>query len=209
VGVKIRQCAQCRVEFEVGPWEHRNYAQRFCSRECGNANRSDHVRRAWPTEPEMRAMVFDEKLSDAEIGRRFGHSYEWARRVRNAYRIPALPKPPHREVKHGRYSGLHGWSVSAKGEDVCRACGRGPSGAGVTGRLHLHHVIPRSMCKATRADLRNGIPLCWDCHQGWHDRRVVIYRDVFTPDEWAFLTAVQLTGQEIGPWLDAQYPVRT
>jgi hypothetical protein len=149
-------------------------------------------------------MVLDEKLSDAQIGERYGHSYEWSRRVRNAYGIPALPKPPHRAVKHGRYVGSHKWNVAAKGERRCRNCGKRPEARG----LHLHHVIPRSMCRATKTDLRNGIPLCSDCHGGWHDRRLVIYRDVFTQDEWAFLCAVQLTGQEVVPWLDVHYPDR-
>ncbi len=157
----------------------------------------------------MRAMVFEEKLSDAEIGRRFGHSYEWSRRVRNAYGIPALPKAPHRTVKHGRYIGEGNWTVAKKGDDRCRCCGAQPNGQGPMGALHLHHVIPRSMCKATSTDLRNGIALCFDCHQGWHERRIVIYRDVFTVEEWTFLIGVQLLGQEIVPWLDANYPRRT
>lgn len=199
-----RRCPQCGVTFEPGRWEHRNYAQRFCSADCAKRNRSDRVRVSWPSAEEMRAMVFDEKLSDSQIGERFGHSYEWSRRVRNAYGIPALPKPPHREVKHGRYSGLRGWSVKEKGEQRCRVCGKESAGR----PLHLHHVIPRSMCRAAKADLRNGIPLCFDCHQGWHDRRVVIYRDHLTLQEWEFVAGTQLLGQNVGAWLETHYPDR-
>ena len=151
-------------------------------------------------------MVYGEKLSDSQIGARYSHSYEWARRVRNAYGLKALPKPAHREIKHGRYVGAEKWTVRNKGEDRCRACGKQP-GSGVFG-LHLHHVIPRSMWRDGKQDLRNGIPLCFDCHQGWHDRRITIYRDVFTAEEWSFLSSVQLLGQRIGPWLDANYPNR-
>jgi hypothetical protein len=96
--------------------------------------------------------------------------------------------------------------VRQKGENRCRNCGKEGSG-GIFG-LHLHHAIPRSMCRAINLDLRNGIPLCFDCHQGWHDRRVIIYRDVFTEEEWRFLTTVDLSGQVVGPWLDSHYPER-
>lgn len=203
-----RTCPQCREVFDPSRHEHRNYAKRFCSAKCANDNRSERVRRNWPTEDEMRRLVMVEKLSDAAIGERYGHSYEWARRVRNAYGIPALPKPPHREVKHGRYIGRSAFTVKRKGESACRVCGATPNGEGPFGRLNLHHAIPRSMCRATQADLLNGIPLCFECHQGWHDRRLVIYRDVFTAEEWAFLVAVELTGQEVVPWLERHYPDR-
>ena len=169
---------------------------------------SERVRSSWPTEIEMRMMVFTENLSDAKIGKRYGHSYEWARRVRGAYGIPAVPKPAHREIKHGRYIGSHMFTVTAKGEDRCRACGKQPTGGGLFGSLHLHHVIPKSMCRATRWELRNGIPLCYECHGGWHDRRVVLYRDVFTEEEWSFLVTVDLLGQNVEAWLEDHYPER-
>lgn len=202
-----RPCARCGVMF-VGQSEHKNYAQRFCSGTCAKAAQSERLRQDWPTLEEMRRLVYVEKLSDSKIGAIYGHSYEWARRVRNVYGFKALPKPPHREVKHGRYIGADKWGVTQKGEDRCRACGARGGGDTLFGRLHLHHAIPRSMCRATKTDLRNGIPLCSACHRGWHDRRVTIFRDVFTVAEWEFLSSVQLTGQLVGPWLDANYPSR-
>lgn len=57
-------------------------------------------------------------------------------------------------------------------------------------------------------EILNGLPLCTDCHMGWHRGYRTIYRDVFTPEEWAFLSSVQLTGELIGPWLDKRYPER-
>lgn len=105
--------------------------------------------------------------------------------------------------RHGRRTDIHlsGWSVRHKGEKCCRNCGE-------RGILHLHHVIPRSKFRAGRAELRNGIVLCFACHSGWHGKRVVLYRDLFTPDEWAYLTSVELTGENVGPWLDKHYPER-
>jgi hypothetical protein len=99
-----------------------------------------------------------------------------------------------------------GWRVSAafslrlKNEDKCRACGGGAD--------HLHHAIPRSMYRDGILELRNGIPLCEVCHTGWHHRRVTIYRDVFTEDEWAWLTTQELRGQNVIAWLDDRYPSR-
>lgn len=202
-----RSCVECGDLYQPRH-EHKNYAARFCSRECAKVNVTRRKRAHWPTEAEMRQMVYAEHLADSAIGGRYGHSYEWARRIRNHYRIPAQARPPHREIKHGRYIGLTGFSVKAKGEAACRACGATPTGTGPMGALHLHHAIPRSMCKATKTDLRNGIPLCRACHAGWHDRQVTIYRDAFTVAEWAFLLTVDLLGQEVGPWLDRHYPVR-
>lgn len=200
----VRVCPECDQEFQ-SRGESRSYAQRFCSRECGWANRTRRKRATWPSEQEMRRMVYEDKLSDSKIGELFGHSYEWARQVRNAYRIAALPKPPHREVKHDRYSGRTAFSAKAKREGRCRNCGKVPTGVGPLGAIHAHHAIPRSTWKAGKADPRNCIPLCFDCHQGWHDHRVRVWRHAFTPDEWAFLRTAEI-GQNIDYWLDINYP---
>jgi hypothetical protein len=105
--------------------------------------------------------------------------------------------------RHGKRTGVHipGWSRDAKGEHSCRNCGS-------TDRVELHHAIPRGKCKAIAADLRNGLPLCMACHRGWHAYKVVIYRDVFTKDEWDFLCSVRLTGERVEAWLDGHYPER-
>lgn len=93
------------------------------------------------------------------------------------------------------------FNLKLKGEDCCRVCGD-------THRLQLHHAIPRSLSRAARTELRNGIPLCVSCHMGWHRRGLTIYRDLFTSDEWAYISSVQLTGQRIEAWLDDRYPER-
>lgn len=92
-----------------------------------------------------------------------------------------------------------GWRLDRKGETNCRNCGSRE-------RVQLHHAIPRSRCRSIRADLRNGVPLCWVCHTGWHSKTVVIPRSIFKPEEWQFISHVDLGDREIGPWLDKHYP---
>lgn len=92
------------------------------------------------------------------------------------------------------------WGLSRKPEPICRNC---PSPA-----RELHHAIPRGKAPHARADLRNGLPLCIPCHDGWHRHKVVIHRDVFRPEEWEFLCSVKLTGERIEAWLDRHYPPR-
>lgn len=105
--------------------------------------------------------------------------------------------------KTGKRVGVHipGWRKQAKGEYACRNCGSREW-------VQLHHAIPRSKWKAGEADLRNALPLCHDCHMGWHHRKMVIYRDIFKEEEWKFLCSATPTGENIGPWLDARYPAR-
>jgi hypothetical protein len=93
------------------------------------------------------------------------------------------------------------FNIKLKGEACCRNCGS-------TRHLHLHHIVPRSMCRAARRDLRNGLPLCASCHSHWHARSITIYRDAFRDNEWAYVSSLQLLGQDIATWLDERYPVR-
>jgi hypothetical protein len=66
----------------------------------------------------------------------------------------------------------------------------------------LHHVVPRSKSRTGREDwARNGVPLCFDCHRGWHDRRITVYHAVLTDAE--FLNAIELAG---GAWVERNYP---
>ena len=83
-----------------------------------------------------------------------------------------------------------------KVERACRNCG-------ATGCvIELHHAVPRSRSRKGRDDLRNALPLCRECHNGWH-AGTPIYRDAFTADEWEFIETL------IGPgWLGRHYPTR-
>lgn len=94
------------------------------------------------------------------------------------------------------------FNVRLKGEKRCRNCGHSD------GVLHLHHIVPRSMCKAGVRDMRNGVTLCLWCHSGWHQRRVTIHREILTAEEWAFVSSLELLGQSITAWLDDRYPPR-
>lgn len=47
------------------------------------------------------------------------------------------------------------------------------------------------------------MPLCFDCHRGWHDGRLLIFRDRLKPEEleWAI--------EHAGPlWVEMKYPYR-
>lgn len=77
----------------------------------------------------------------------------------------------------------------------CRNC---PAKAEVA-----HHVLPRSMCGEGITEPLNQIPLCDDCHRGWHDRFVILYRSILTAVEWAWVSA---HGDPV--WLDHWYPER-
>jgi hypothetical protein len=85
------------------------------------------------------------------------------------------------------------WGLRAKGESVCRCCGA-PA-------VHLHHIVPRSKTALGRRDWkRNGLPLCFDCHRGWHDRIVAIPHRVLTDEEFEF--AIAIAG---GLWVERNY----
>ena len=191
-----RICEECGEEFHARQ-EHRNYKRRYCGQSC--AGKAEHKRKVakYPPKEEMLRLYVDEGLSDREIGRKFGHSYQWSLGVRRYYGIPGKPrgswnkKPTHKKSDRGR------WAISMKREEVCRNCEL-PAEV-----MHLHHAVPRSHSRAGKYDLRNGLPLCGKCHLGWHRMEVNIYRDRFTAEEWNFVAS--LTGEE---WLDRRYPVR-
>lgn len=107
--------------------------------------------------------------------------------------------------RHGRRVGVaeiyKAFNLRLKGATCCRNCGR-------TEPLNLHHALPRSLYRAGRTELLNGLPLCIRCHNGWHRKTTTIYRDVFTAEEWAYLSSAELTGQRIEAWLDDHYPDR-
>lgn len=87
-----------------------------------------------------------------------------------------------------------GWGLAAKGEEGCRNCGRFAE--------HLHHIVPRGKTTKGKYDIeRNGMPLCFDCHRGWHDRRVTITADRLTDSELAF--AEEHAGVL---WIERNYP---
>jgi hypothetical protein len=86
------------------------------------------------------------------------------------------------------------WSLKLKGATHCRNCG--------ALARHLHHIVPRSKARAVRIDYeRNGLPLCIDCHNGWHNRSVTILHAVLTDAEFA--CAVEHGG---ALWVERNYP---
>lgn len=135
-----------------------------------------------------------------QIGRRRFCSPECSRLVQKVERR-GKGNPNYR---HGRRVGERElskvWNLALKGEDACRWCSSKKD-------VQLHHAIPRSVgTRESRVNLLNGLPLCAACHQGWHRRWLVITRDVFKPEEWAYLCSVRLTGRETLAWLEDRYP---
>lgn len=204
----MRRCVECDTEFEARQ-EYRGMTRKFCSRACCWANR----RRPVELVCDECGETFEVKSSQAKGGRRYCSRGCWAKNSRmsdDQYRDNAERMHIERRgranpaFKHGR-DGNRAWrtrfNLPLKGEDRCRACGSPEN-------LHLHHAIPRSMSRAARDEILNGLPLCVHCHISWHRRGQTIYRDAFTEEEWAYLTSVKLTGQEIQPWLDERYPDR-
>lgn len=194
-----RICVRCGESFYDR--QKSTIKQKYCSLACAGEAKRERAAKRYPPEDEILALYAAGK-TDRDVGPMYGHSYMWALGVRKHYGIRGRErgswarKPLHKKNDRGR------WGIHLKPEDRCRNCG-------ARGRLDLHHAIPRSICgKEAKYDLRNGLPLCDACHFGWHHKKLVIYRDVFTQDEWEYLSALRLTGRETISWLDMRYPRR-
>lgn len=84
------------------------------------------------------------------------------------------------------------WTLEAKGEAHCRRCGKQAT--------DLHHIVPRSLSREGREDMRNGLPLCRRCHD-YFESGGPLGRDLLTQEELAFVRTI------IGPgWLARRYP---
>jgi ribosomal protein L37AE/L43A len=192
-----RTCEVCGAEFYDR--QKTTIRQRYCSSACAGKAHRAKVAASYPPEDEVRRLYEDEGLSDRELGRRYGRSYQWSLSVRRHYGIAGRPRgdsAPSRKPLTKR-SDRTRWAISRKPAECCRNCGD-PAQV-----LHLHHAVPRSLSPAGKYDLRNGVQLCTRCHLGWHNGRVVLTRDIFTAEEWDFIQTL------IGPtWLDKKYPAR-
>lgn len=205
----VKTCPTCEREFR--PWAS---TQRWCSVACIPSERERGLgsRRQGRQRPCAHCGTpFYAKPSEIAKGAKFcsrdcffasGVTQTATARSKRKQATPDRSGTSNPNFKHGKRSGTHirGFNAKAKGESSCRNCGVSDV------RLHLHHAIPRSLSRAARNNLLNGVPLCPKCHTGWHCRTVTIYRDIFTPEEWAYISSVQLTGQNIGAWLDDRYP---
>lgn len=201
-GGRAQTCAMCGITFLGKP------AARFCSRKCCHEKQKvTHLR--------------GETIPCAHCGEDFyrKRSQPNQRFCSHECRGAAMPPPSSypnarakiSEAKMGEGNPMfrdglspdtvrrRHFNIALKGEDRCRNCG-------ATGQLHMHHVIPRSMHRQGITEILNGIPLCPRCHHGWHHRSITICREIFTVDEWAYLTSVKLVGQDVLAWLDDRYP---
>ncbi len=204
-----RACPQCGETF-IARKEHRNFTRKYCTTECYiKAQRQRSVALVC----EECGSHFKVSRSRAAAGRKYCSRACWTKNSRlsdEQYRRNGERMHTERRgtgnprFKHGR-DGNRAWrsrfNLALKGEDCCRVCGS-------TSGLQLHHAIPRSASRAARDELLNGLPVCVQCHMRWHRGWRGIYRDVFTAEEWAYLSALELTGQRIEAWLDDHYPER-
>ena len=202
MNTRLRVCAMCGRDFHDR--QASTIRQKYCSGTCYGQARRARITKTYPPREEI-AALYAQKMTDRQVGRRYGHTCVWAMSVRRHYGIPGrrrgswARKPLKQKTDRAR------WGIHRKPAKSCRNCGA----AAAEGTLDLHHAIPRSLSKAAKFDLRNGVQLCDRCHMGWHHKRIVIYREIFTPQEWAFISTVKLLDRDVTAWLDKHYPPRS
>lgn len=201
----IRPCAHCGDDFEARQ-EHSTFKRKYCSPRCVGLAQTARAVASYPPKAEVERLYIAEGLSDIELGRRFGHSYQWAFKMRRHYGIAGASIPDKIRKPLRRKNDRSRWGIHLKREPVCRACKQPPD---ELRPLNLHHAIPRSLAPSIKYDLRNGLPLCAACHLAWHRRELTIYRDVFTEEEWSFLSTLTFQGFNPEAWLEKRYPARS
>lgn len=173
-------CPQCDETFRYSRYERT--LQKYCTKTCANiataSRRAAKMRRPKKVCPQC-GEEYQPKKSDQTFCSQKCHG------------ASARFKPRKNTGGWGTR-----WSLSLKGEKFCRNCGRFAS--------HLHHIVPRSRFPQGKFDVAsNGMPLCWQCHMGWHNRDTFIYRDVLRENE--LQAAIDSVGEW---WVDKNYPKR-
>src|SRR5437870_2576671 len=91
LAVALRPCAHCGDLYEATQ-EHKNYARKYCSRQCSADAWGERRRSKYPPREEIVDLYCTQGLSDREVGARYGHSYQWSLTVRRHYGIAASEK---------------------------------------------------------------------------------------------------------------------
>lgn len=191
-----RRCVVCEKPFYDR--QSTTIRQKYCSLKCHGVAVRERASKTYPQKAEVLAL-YDGGMSDRDVANHYGRSHQWSLGVRRYYGIVGRARGSWNKKPLRKKRDRARWGMHRKREDQCRNCG-------ANGPLDLHHAVPRSLCKASKYDLRNGLPLCDTCHFGWHHKKLVIHRDVFKPEEWAFLTSLQLVDRDVRAWLDKHYP---
>lgn len=188
-----RNCEHCGKMF-AAVQEHRGYKRKFCTQKCAGAAARGEALESYPSREELALLYHAKKMSLREIGKQYGKTYTWAASAMKARRIPTRSSKRSDYARKHTWTRIAGWSIKNKGEEFCRNCG--------AMAMHLHHIVPRSKTSLGREDYtKNGMPLCFNCHRGWHDRRVTIFRNRLRPEELDFAIA------HGGPvWVERNYP---
>jgi hypothetical protein len=77
----------------------------------------------------------------------------------------------------------------------CLVCGTTPS--------HLHHALPKSVWPQHRDNPDVLVPLCYPCHNDWHDGRARVCWEDLPP-----VTRALIQGSAGQEWIDRWYPSR-
>jgi endogenous inhibitor of DNA gyrase (YacG/DUF329 family) len=178
-------CRQCGETFQR---DRHSGATKFCSTRCANIATADSRRGKPGRFGKGTTARYPMEAKCAGCGEAFQKS---SRLVRHCSRSCAN-RHRHRRAREARTT-LR-WGLTDKGESVCRCCRRPAT--------HLHHIVPRSKSRAGREDVHgNGLPLCFACHRGWHDRRIEIPHRVLLDHEFA--AAIGYAGAW---WVERHYP---
>ncbi len=179
-----RECERCGETFLVWKGNIAANKGRFCGVVCSARatalQRGNTLRKERPSK---QCPVCDQGFEPRKSIQRYC-SRACAAKAHSATRGPKK-RPGHDPMR---------WSLRFKGESECRNCNARAQ--------HLHHLVPRSKSAIGHWDWRrNGVPLCADCHRGWHNRCVTIHADKLHRDELAFVIMVAGPG-----WAEQNYP---
>lgn len=80
---------------------------------------------------------------------------------------------------------LQGWGLRVKDRDkwACRKCGS-------TGKVHAHHILPKSKYPEQSLTTSNGITLCRECHIGENSVHQILGDDYNENDFWLWFKGV-------------------
>jgi 5-methylcytosine-specific restriction endonuclease McrA len=68
---------------------------------------------------------------------------------------------------------------------------------------HEHHALPKSVWPLHRDNPDVFVPLCFHCHNDWHDGRARVYLE-----DLPLRTRALVTANASGPWVARWYPSR-
>jgi hypothetical protein len=159
-----RICKTCGEEFYVYPSTFKKDGCNYCNRECfwtdfrknmklsgkGSGAKGKH----WKHTDE-----YNKKLSESKIGSLNPMWKGGLSLIRSRYKRP---------FKHTIWRR----KVLERDNYICRECGKRG------GLLNAHHIEPWATNKKLRYLIRNGVTLCFKCHQYIHWNEIIINKSI-------------------------------